>query len=99
MQTGVVVWLDMETKDIVERLMQDPEQVAKRPLLAGDDPLAKLDALMEKRRPQYGQADVTVRLEAGDDVGDATLNVVNSVLGYIDSNPPKWRRLDNQPLF
>ena len=44
-----------QTKDILERLTQDPEQVAKRPLLAGDDPEAKLDAILEKRRSQYGQ--------------------------------------------
>ena len=35
--------------------MKDPEQVAKRPLLAGDDPKASLDAMMEKRRSQYAQ--------------------------------------------
>ena len=45
------------------------------------------------------QADVTVQLEAGDDVEEATLNVINSVLAFIDSNPPKWRRLSNQPIF
>eukprot|EP00904_Undaria_pinnatifida_P007474 jgi/Undpi1/3857/HiC_scaffold_16.g07226.m2 len=99
MQTGVVVWLDMESKDILDRLMKDPEQVAKRPLLAGDDPKASLDAIMEKRRSQYAQADVTVQLEAGDNVEEATLNVINSVLAFIDSNPPKWRRLSNQPIF
>ena len=42
--------------------MQDPEQVAKRPLLAGDDPQAALDALMEKRRSQYGQVGDRLRL-------------------------------------
>lgn len=50
-------------------------------------------------RLPLSQADVTVRLEAGDGVEEATLNVVNSILAYIDSNPPKWRRLSNQPLF
>lgn len=44
-----------QPQDIVARLTQDPEEVAKRPLLAGDDPKAKLEALMEDRRPQYAQ--------------------------------------------
>lgn len=34
---------------------------------------------------------MTVRLEADDGVDDATLNVVNSILEFIDSNPPKWK--------
>lgn len=38
------------------------------------------------------QADVTVKLEVGDAVDDVTLNVVNSVLEFIDSNPPKWQQ-------
>lgn len=37
------------------RMTKDPEQVAKRPLLVGDDPQAKLEALMEERKPQYEQ--------------------------------------------
>lgn len=47
--------LPLQPEDIFERLNQDPEQVAKRPLLSGDDPKAKLEELLEKRRPQYAQ--------------------------------------------
>ncbi|CAN0478184.1 unnamed protein product [Ectocarpus sp. 8 AP-2014] len=92
MQTGMVVWLDMEPKDIFERLSKDPEEVAKRPLLAGDDPQGKLEELLEKRKPQYAQADVTVKLEPEDGVDDITYNVVNTILEFIDSNPPKWQK-------
>lgn len=45
----------LQPKDIFERLNKDPEQVAKRPLLSGEDPQGKLEALMENRRPQYAQ--------------------------------------------
>eukprot|EP00752_Nemacystus_decipiens_P009186 g8207.t1 len=92
LQTGMVVWLDMDPKDIFERLSKDPEQVAKRPLLSGDDPQGKLEALMEKRRPQYAQADVTVQLTPEDGVDDVTYNVINTLLEFIDSNPPKWQK-------
>lgn len=37
-------------------MMKDPEQVQKRPLLAGSDPLAKLDEILANRRSQYEQA-------------------------------------------
>lgn len=36
-------------------MMKDPEQVQKRPLLAGSDPLAKLDEILANRRSQYEQ--------------------------------------------
>lgn len=92
MHTGIVVWLDMEPKDILGRMMKDPEQIKKRPLLAGPDPQAKLEQLMECRRSQYEQADVRVQLIPEEDVDDATMNVINSVLEFIDSNPPKWQQ-------
>jgi len=45
----------LQPQDIFDRLSKDPDQVAKRPLLSGEDPLGKLEALMETRRPQYAQ--------------------------------------------
>lgn len=38
------------------------------------------------------QADVRVELKADDGVDDVTLNVVNTILEFIDGNPPKWRQ-------
>lgn len=40
--------------------MKDPEQVAKRPLLAGGDPQAKLEEILNSRRSQYEQVRVCV---------------------------------------
>lgn len=42
--------------------MRDPEQVAKRPLLSGDDPQAKLEEILNNRRSQYEQVCVRVCL-------------------------------------
>lgn len=38
------------------------------------------------------QADVTVQLAPEDGVDDVTYNVVNTLLEFIDSNPPKWQK-------
>ncbi|CAM9862778.1 unnamed protein product [Pylaiella littoralis] len=92
LQTGMVVWLHMEPEHIFERLSRDPEQVAKRPLLSGDDPLGKLEEITETRKSLYEMADVTVQIAPEDGVDDVTYNVVNTVLEFIDSNPPKWQK-------
>lgn len=92
LHSGIVVWLDMEPEDILARMEENPSQIAKRPLLAGNNPKAQLEAVMGDRRAQYAQADVRVELKAEDGVDDATLNVVNTILEFIDSNPPKWQQ-------
>lgn len=38
------------------------------------------------------QADVTVQLTPEDGVDDVTYNVINTLLEFIDSNPPKWQK-------
>lgn len=38
------------------------------------------------------QADVTVELTPEDGVDDVTYNVVNTLLEFIESNPPKWQK-------
>lgn len=38
------------------------------------------------------QADVTVQLTPEDGVDDITYNVINTLLEFIDSNPPKWQK-------
>lgn len=37
------------------------------------------------------QADVRVALESQQDAEDATLAVIDSVVDFIESNPPKWQ--------
>ena len=37
---GIVVWINMLPEEIHERLISKPEEIAKRPLLKGDNPLS-----------------------------------------------------------
>ncbi|CAM9619676.1 unnamed protein product, partial [Sphacelaria rigidula] len=52
MHSGIVVWLDMQVSSWPGSVHFDE----KRPLLAGSDPLAKLDEILANRRSQYEQA-------------------------------------------
>jgi shikimate kinase len=62
-QTATSVWLDAELNELVERVQRKP---GKRPLLAGTDIRAKLEALMEQRGPIYEQADLRVNITRTD---------------------------------
>ena len=48
MRQGVVIWLDAPDALLLQRLSADP---TPRPLLAAEDPAARLAALMAQRRP------------------------------------------------
>lgn len=64
LRQGVVIWLDAPSDLLLTRLQADP---TPRPLLATEDPAARLEALLEARRPLYGQADLRVEQQGGDD--------------------------------
>jgi shikimate kinase len=57
LRQGVVVWLDAPEAVLLQRLRADP---TPRPLLDQTDPAARLAALLQERRPLYGQADLRV---------------------------------------
>ncbi len=57
LRQGAVVWLDAPEAVLLQRLRADP---TPRPLLAHSDPAARLAALLQERRPLYGQADLRV---------------------------------------
>ena len=57
MRQGVVVWLDAPAEELLRRLAADP---TPRPLLATADPAARLQVLLQERRPLYAQADLAV---------------------------------------
>jgi shikimate kinase len=61
---GVVIWLDAPAELLLQRLQADP---TPRPLLATEDPAARLEALLQARRPLYAQADLRVEQQGGDD--------------------------------
>jgi len=62
MRQGVVVWLDAPEELLLQRLSADP---TPRPLLATEDPAARLAALLAQRRPLYAQADLHIVQDGG----------------------------------
>ena len=55
---GLMVWLRVRPSTVYERDRDQPEIV--RPLLATDDPLSAISAILERRTPLYEQADVAL---------------------------------------
>mmetsp|Transcript_25424 Transcript_25424/g.73544 ORF Transcript_25424/g.73544 Transcript_25424/m.73544 type:complete len:170 (+) Transcript_25424:809-1318(+) len=86
LQTGIVVWLDVDPEVIIKRIEGD----TNRPLLQADDPLQKLKDLLEDRKEKYAQADV--RIEVGEDMdADAAADAVfRSLHDFLDDNPPAY---------
>lgn len=76
LQQGVVVWLDAPQTLLLRRLSSDP---TPRPLLDDPDPIARLTALLEQRRPLYAQADLTVRQEDQDAPARVALRVLEAL--------------------
>ena len=68
MRHGIVCFLDVSPQQIYARLMRDPEQLSKRPLLAAADPLAQLTSLLEERKEKYSMADVRVPVDDDESV-------------------------------
>ena len=89
---GLVVFLDMAAPDIYERLSKDNEQVAKRPLLQGDNPLKKLNDIAIERDEKYKQADIAVNINLGDSIENVMDKIVDSSISFIKSNPPQWEK-------
>ena len=73
-QLGYVVWLDAPTKVILERTGKNRE----RPLLQTEDPAARIDALMEVRRPLYQEAAHLKVDTAGLDCGELATGILES---------------------
>ena len=61
LRQGAVVWLDVKDGELLRRLQADP---GGRPMLEAADPQARLQQLLNERRPLYSQADL--RISAGD---------------------------------
>lgn len=60
---GIIVCLEARPETIYARLSSDPD-ASERPLLAGDDPLARIRSLKAARQPVYALADATVHTDA-----------------------------------
>lgn len=86
LQTGLVVWLDVEPEVIMKRI-----EGTDRPLLQTEDPLQKLKDLMEERKAKYSQADVRIEVTAEMDEEAVADAVIRDLHDYIDDNPPAWK--------
>ncbi len=75
LRQGLVVWLDAPADLLLERLSSDP---TPRPLMQAADREARLHALLDQRRPLYGQADLRV-LQSGEGPEDVALQVLNAI--------------------
>lgn len=88
LQTGVVIWLDVDPELIIKRIEGD----TNRPLLQADDPLQKLKDLLEERREKYSQADVRIEVTEDMDENAVADLVVKELHNFIDENPPAWKK-------
>ena len=90
LHSGIVIWLDVVSDQLLQRLKADS---TVRPLLQTTDPQAALNALLNKRRPLYAEADLTVVIndEAPETVADGILQLLPSLQSYTqESLPLPW---------
>ena len=88
LHSGIVIWLDVVPDQLLQRLNADS---TVRPLLQTADPEAAVNALLNERRPLYGEADLTVVIneETPETVADGILQLLPSLL-----KDPTQRRTD-----
>ena len=86
MHQGIVIWLDVERRQLVQRLQSDTTQ---RPLLMTGDPAETLDEILKQRRPLYDEADLTVVIES--ESADVVADGIIQLLPELIKDPPKER--------
>ncbi len=86
MHQGIVIWLDVEREQLLKRLEADS---TPRPLLQEADPAQALDRILNARRPQYGEADLTVVIE--EETPDVVADGILQLRPNLIKHPPKQR--------
>ena len=86
MHQGIVIWLDVERRQLLQRLQGDSTQ---RPLLMTGDPAETLDETLKQRRPLYDEADLTVVIES--ESADVVADGIIQLLPKLIKDPPKER--------
>ncbi len=86
MHQGIVIWLDVESRQLLQRLQSDTTQ---RPLLMTGDPAETLDEILKQRRPLYDEADLTVVIES--ESADVVADGIIQLLPELIKDPPKER--------
>lgn len=89
LQSGVVVWLEVEPEVIMKRL---ESSTSNRPLLQTENPLQTLKDLLSERESKYSQADVTIKVTDNMNPGATADLVVKELHDFIDNNPPAWKQ-------
>lgn len=75
LQQGLVIWLNVPIELIYSRLKKD----TTRPLLQTADPLAKLQLLMQERRPLYAEADLEIVVRPGEPAERVASRVIDRI--------------------
>ena len=86
MHQGIVIWLDVERRQLLQRLQSDSTQ---RPLLMTGDPAETLDEILKQRRPLYDEADLTVVIES--ESANVVADGIIQLLPELIKDPPKER--------
>ena len=86
MHQGIVIWLDVERGQLLQRLQKDASQ---RPLLMGSDPAETVDAILKERQPLYDEADLTVVIES--ETPEVVADGIIQLLPKLIKDPPKER--------
>ncbi len=81
LQHGIVVWLDAPVEVLYSRLQGDQT----RPLLQDGNPLAKLQELLEERKPLYANADVHININSKDTPEEVTMLVLTEIKRVVKS--------------
>jgi len=76
----------VEREQLLKRLEADS---TPRPLLQEADPAQALDRILNARRPQYGEADLTVVIE--EETPDVVADGILQLLPNLIKDPPKQR--------
>lgn len=76
----LAVWLRISVEEALERSARGGEPGARRPLLAGDDPLLRARLLLAAREPLYRQAQVWV-----DTTRRTPLQVVDEIVERVEA--------------
>ena len=81
LQHGIVVWLNVPLEVLYSRLQGN----WTRPLLQDNNPLMKLQELLEERKPLYANADVHVNLNGKDTPEEVTMLVLAEIKKVVKS--------------
>ncbi len=73
-ENGIIVYLDVSAEEAYQRL----KEVNDRPLLKVENPLEKIEELLQKRKPFYLQADLSIN-STGKGLQEIAVQIVNAV--------------------